>query len=174
MKLVFLLSVLSGFPEDVEFSRIQEQWIAGVSRSWQREGRIDRSIRALGARYQAVRADARAICGLWKDRLLPSLLIAEHSSDPEVRHQATRIVESLFVCRECGGTGICPKCKKAPGVVCDCSWRYACRACDGTGDYRYLYAPYEEAGYCPKDLFPARPEVEAFFEKARKRAEDAK
>ena len=152
----------------LEFHRVQEEWIADTA-PHHRESSVRPVVRLLGHSQYLTRKSAREVLGLrlHQRRYMGDLIRALHHRDSQVRHHAQGLLDEMFRCPDCGGTGDCARCSfstRAPG--CPCDYRNHCTTCHGSGDLRLdiLFSTYmgvDLAGNSvrydyrvPRDLFP--------------------
>lgn len=89
---------------------------------------------------------------------LPLLGMALKSHDPEVRDAARLLINDVFRCPDCHGTGVCQLCL-AQTWGCYCDYYKRCLTCSGSGDLRLKVSGREwvEREYCdvlaPRDYF---------------------
>jgi len=137
---MFLALLLAIFPSppslpDMEFARIQEQWVAS---------RPDYEPPPVFAELTADRYETRrrAVIRLAKQKhhALPTLAAAVINKDPNIHLVAEPLLHRLYACQACHGSGLCQLCRgeRLLHETCKCSLEADCMACKGSGDVRYI------------------------------------
>ncbi len=139
------IEVAKNVPEnvlDMEFTRIQEEWlwendlVLGMKRAIALED--CKLVRKLGCPSWMCRDEASAEL---RKRGLSAIRIVfwgtkEH--DQEIVLRSKNILNRMYACQHCKGTGRCPACGGSGSCQMEhCNWTGECRACDGAGDYRF-------------------------------------
>lgn len=124
--------------QDVEFARVQEEWIFRSAPRASAEARIPALVRQMGSSDWRERESAHKAISAHSDRYFGALITAERfSRDAEIRWRCAAILDDYCVCRHSHDDyTLCPN-------------------CENSGDVRYARA-YDSDGSCyrvSRDLF---------------------
>ena len=149
---------------DSLFTQVQEQFVYDFRKPSRYEvvlsPREARLIRSLGCEHGDCRDIATEILSDMGPSATRALFWGTKSTDAEIKNRCTRLLENLYWCRNCKGSGRCPykdddqhwmKCPQNCGGRPD-----FCVVCEGGGDYRYIYDKdvwFDESN--PPALLPA-------------------
>lgn len=141
MRAIILLALFSPNPLDLEFSIVQERWVGQQDVAYA-TSHLPPLVLQLGSPVYDYREWAEVYLIHRGERELRPLVWAGLHKDPEIRNRTRRILNQLFICRACEGTGDCPKCRNMEeeyaAYGCTCNWRRECDECRGSGDQRYV------------------------------------
>lgn len=151
---------------DLEFRRVEAEWVASLVPPWEFDRAVDRALdwrdaellRALDApRYGTRRLAADLLARRGDDAWDVLCWGSLDPTHPAVSNTCRRLMRRLYLCRDCRGSGVCTVCKGAVRrrAFCPAKCDYArrCRSCDGTGNLLWRRVPYEDVPFVPRNLF---------------------
>lgn len=159
--LALYLSLLTPNVERLEFTRVQEEWVAQTL-VWPEKAAagLPPVYYSLSHPEWRIRRIAHETVGLLGAAQAPSLFRAQYHRDPEVRHRTEVLLKRLYRCGYCRGSGMCQKCvDNEDPPRCGCDYLNHCTACKGSGDSRYgvdrrlVGIEYRDTLH-PKEIFP--------------------
>lgn len=160
---LIVVAVLAAPPtiQDIEFSRVQVEWIASTGTVHNLEDVLPRRqallLRQLDCDHWECRELARDELASLETDALDTLCWGTRLKRPEVVQQSERLIDLLCVCDECGGTGVCSTCWGLAKFTCkaECDWSRRCMKCKGAIDLRYRRTAWGEIERI--DVFTGRP-----------------
>lgn len=152
--LVCLLGQAPPIVQDMEFKRIQIEWIASTKTVGNLEHvlpwRQALLIRSLGCEHGDCRALARDELSRLGHEAFDALVWGTRMKDREIAYVSTALLNCLYLCSDCNGLGEVdvPPAKEVGWILGDQEFEddeggwggggiRTCQQCDGTGDARY-------------------------------------
>ena len=132
---ILISTITSQTPADLSFELIQAEWVAEVCPRWINSP-CPPIYEALDSHTYVARQWARSEVAKAPDIRL--LVKATHHRSAEVRQVARELIDSLFICPACEGSGVCQACHGYQ-QGCICSYHRYCTLCTGSGDMRIAY-----------------------------------
>lgn len=122
-----ILMLAKNQAQDLTFNLVQESWIEAPALTL-----------GLDSPNYTMRREAYERLRLMGAKALPDLVRASRSKDQEVAFAANSLIDRLFRCPNCKGTGRCVACPPGPYRTCQvCNYHLHCTMCKGSGDVRY-------------------------------------
>lgn len=139
--LILLICIFPPKPpfSTLEFVRVQEEWVASLPR-YKHDANLPPVFEKLKAGKYRVRQDALIRLRKQKHHVFAELIRASHHPDPNINMVATSLLERIYRCDWCQGTGECRYCRGEDAWRKECricGFHRRCSYCTGSGDMRY-------------------------------------
>lgn len=152
---------------DLEFRRVSVEWIADLRPPWEYDRAMDDALpwqdaellRALDSpRYGTRRLAADLLARRGEDAWEALCWGAHDPTRPAVANACRRLMRTLYLCGDCGGSGKCTGCEGRElrfdeNCPQKCNYARHCPTCDGTGSVLWERVPYEDVQFVPRNLF---------------------
>lgn len=161
-----LIAQIQPTVQDMEFDRIQIEWIASTKTVTNLEHVLPQNhaflIRSLGCEHYGCRVLAREELSRLKFEAFDALVWGTRVNDFEISSASLLLLNQLYICPHCDGSGEVSV-PDMPQIPDGDDWddggpvNRTCLHCTGTGDTRYIFSyngPFADEKIIPAVIFP--------------------